>query len=93
MDDMIRQPSKSIYCKKDNEVVELTDFTIKKVIGRGAFGKVFIVEKISDGKIYAMKTIRKDIILETEKLESTLLEKEILKEADHPFMVGMEYVF
>ena len=63
------------------------------MIGRGSFGKVFLVQKISNGKVYAMKSLRKDVILEYDQLEATLLEKKILIEADHQFLVGMEYVF
>ena len=40
-----------------------------------------------------MKSLRKDVILEYEQVESTLLEKEILQKCSHPFLVGMEYVF
>jgi serum/glucocorticoid-regulated kinase 2 len=40
-----------------------------------------------------MKSLRKDVILEHDQLDSTLLEKEILLKANHPFLVGMEYVF
>lgn len=40
-----------------------------------------------------MKSLRKDVILDYDQIESTLLEKEILLKADHPFLVGMEYVF
>jgi len=75
-----------------NDVV-LQDFIIKSVIGRGSFGKVFLVQHKSDGKVYAMKSLRKDVILDFDQVESTLLEKKILLEADHPFLVGMEYVF
>jgi len=63
------------------------------VIGRGSFGKVFLVQKISDDKVYAMKSLRKDVMLDYEQIESTLLEKKILLEANHPFLVGMQYVF
>lgn len=73
--------------------MDLKDFTIKSVIGRGSFGKVFLVQKNSDAKVYAMKSLRKDVILDYEQIESTLLEKDILLQADHPFLVGMEYVF
>jgi serum/glucocorticoid-regulated kinase 2 len=66
---------------------------IKSVIGRGSFGKVFLVQHIEDGKVYAMKSLRKDVIIDYDQIESTLLEKKILLEADHPFLVGMEYVF
>jgi len=40
-----------------------------------------------------MKSLRKDVILDYDQIESTLLEKDILQKADHPFLVGMEYVF
>jgi hypothetical protein len=40
-----------------------------------------------------MKSLRKDVILANDQIESTLLEKDILLKANHPFLVGMEYVF
>lgn len=49
---------------KNEKTVQLKDFQIKSVIGRGSFGKVFLVQKIQDGKVYAMKSLRKDVILD-----------------------------
>ena len=40
-----------------------------------------------------MKSLRKDSILEHDLVDSTLLEKEILQKADHPFLVGLDFVF
>jgi len=40
-----------------------------------------------------MKSLRKDVIIEYDQVESTKLEKDILLKADHPFLVGMSYVF
>ena len=40
-----------------------------------------------------MKSLRKDVIIEYDQVESTRLEKDILLQADHPFLVGMSYVF
>ena len=54
---------------------------------------MFLVQKVSDKAVYAMKSLRKDVILDYDQIESTLLEKDILLKADHPFLVGMEYVF
>ena len=71
----------------------LADFIIKSVIGRGSFGKVFLVQKRGTDNVYAMKSLRKDIIIEYDQVESTRLEKDILLQADHPFLVGMSYVF
>lgn len=85
--------SNTLFVKDKNQDVSLKDFQIKSVIGRGSFGKVFLVQKVQDGKVYAMKSLRKDVILDYDQIESTLLEKDILLKADHPFLVGMEYVF
>ena len=85
----------TIFMKnKQEKPSELKDFKVKSVIGKGSFGKVFLVQKEgNDQKVYAMKSLRKDVILDYDQVESTLLEKEILQKADHPFLVGMEYVF
>ena len=43
--------------------VNIDDFKIQAVIGRGSFGKVYVVIKKDDKKVYAMKTLKKDMIL------------------------------
>ncbi len=40
-----------------------------------------------------MKSIRKDVIIEQDLIESTKLERDILQQADHPFLVGLSYFF
>jgi serine/threonine protein kinase len=40
--------------------VSKDDFFIMKVIGRGGFGKVYMVKKRTTGKVYAMKVLSKD---------------------------------
>ena len=77
----------------EDQNVSLSDFVIKSVIGRGSFGKVFLVQKRGTNNAYAMKSLRKDVIIEYDQVESTKLEKNILMQADHPFLVGMNYVF
>lgn len=39
--------------------ISTEDFKIMKVIGRGTFGKVFMVKKKDTGVIYAMKVLKK----------------------------------
>ena len=51
--------------------VSIEDFTIVRVIGRGSFGKVYLVKKKSDGKVYAMKTLKKDMILRKNQTSNT----------------------
>lgn len=85
--------STTLYSKSGDKKVELKDFDIKTVIGRGSFGKVFLVQKKDSKEVFAMKSLRKDVIIDYDQVESTKLEKEILMQADHPFLVGMHYVF
>lgn len=79
--------------KKELEMPDFKDFKILMVLGRGAFGKVFLGELRQNKQLYAIKSIRKDILIEMDQVENTLLEKEIMFECDHPFLVGMEYLY
>ena len=81
------------YQKKGAVAAKLEDFMMLKIVGKGTFGKVFKVQHNVSKKIYAMKCIRKDVILKNENMDSLKLEKEILYEMNHPFIVGMDYVF
>ena len=74
------------------KTISFDDFNFIMVLGRGTFGKVFLVELKATKKLYAIKSIRKDILLEYEQVESTMLEKQIMIEVDHPFLINMDYV-
>jgi serine/threonine protein kinase len=75
------------------QLASLDDFKIKKVIDKGSFGKVFKVVNVLTGKEYAMKRIRKDVLVEKGQINNTLNEKDILLSSSHPFVLSMEYVF
>jgi serine/threonine protein kinase len=42
----------------------LADFKMIVVLGKGTFGKVFLAEFSRDKQLYAIKVIRKDILIE-----------------------------
>jgi serum/glucocorticoid-regulated kinase 2 len=50
-------------------LANLDSFTIEKVIGKGGFSKVMQVRHKADGRMYAMKILRKDKIKEENKVE------------------------
>lgn len=53
------------YSRPDEQQnAQLSDFVIERVIGRGSFGKVFLVQKRDTGKTYAMKSLNKATLLE-----------------------------
>jgi len=57
----------------------LADFHIKRMIGQGSFGKVYLIErKAKPGDVYAMKVIQKTTIIEEDMLESAQLESQIM---------------
>lgn len=51
--------------------VSKSDFQILKVIGRGSYGKVYMVNYIANNQVYAMKSIKKEIIVKTDQVEGT----------------------
>ena len=73
--------------------VKLEDFEIKMQLGQGTFGRVYLAELPGTDRKFAIKAIRKDVLIEYDQIKSTTLEKDILFEADHPFLCGMEYLF
>ena len=73
--------------------VGVDDFKLIKVIGRGSYGKVCLVQYKKTNELFAMKSLKKDILLDEDQIESTLLEKKILQSLNYPFLVGMVFCF
>ncbi|KAI0832434.1 AGC/NDR protein kinase [Trametes gibbosa] len=71
----------------------LEDFRTVKVIGKGAFGEVRVVQKTDTGKIYAMKTLRKDEMLKKDQLAHVRAERDVLAESNSPWVVQLYYSF
>jgi len=69
------------------------DFDPIKVIGKGAFGEVRLVQKVDTGHVYAMKILRKADMVEKEQVAHVRAERDILVEADHQWVVKMFYSF
>lgn len=75
------------------ERVTKADFQVLKVIGRGGFGKVLLVSKTKTHEILAMKVLRKDFLIETNNVEYSIAERDILRQVRHPYIVGLHYAF
>ncbi|XP_076862649.1 serine/threonine-protein kinase 38-like isoform X2 [Brachyhypopomus gauderio] len=91
---------RSQHARKETEFLRLKrtrlgldDFESLKVIGRGAFGEVRLVQKKDTGHIYAMKILRKADMLEKEQVAHIRAERDILVEADGAWVVKMFYSF
>jgi len=73
------------------------DFELRKVLGKGGYGKVFQVRKLTGddkGKIFAMKVLKKATIVRNSKdTAHTKAERNILEAVKHPFIVDLLYAF
>jgi serum/glucocorticoid-regulated kinase 2 len=63
------------------------------VIGRGSFGKVIQVRKRDTGDIFAMKVLKKEVIIRENMIGHTKQEKSILQRIQHPFIVNLKFAF
>jgi len=71
----------------------LDDFRTVKVIGKGAFGEVRLVQKTDTGKIYAMKTLKKEEMLKKDQLAHVRAERDVLAESNSAWVVQLFYSF
>mgnify|MGYP002631930820 CR=1 FL=1 len=69
------------------------DFELLRVVGQGAFGKVFQVRKKDTGEIFAMKVMKKDRVLEKDHGEYVRAERNALTAVVHPYIVTLRYSF
>jgi len=73
--------------------ITLDDFEILKVLGRGAFGKVMLVEKKDTKQLFALKSMHKEDIIDKDQIEHTKTERYVLEKSRCPFVVGLEFAF
>ncbi|XP_044592863.1 atypical protein kinase C isoform X3 [Cotesia glomerata] len=72
----------------------LADFELIRVIGRGSYAKVLMVELKRTKRIYAMKVIKKALVTDDEDIDWVQTEKHVFETAsNHPFLVGLHSCF
>ena len=70
-----------------------SNFSTVKIIGKGAFGEVKLVQRKTDGKIYALKSLVKTEMFKKDQLAHVRAERDILAESDSPWVVKLHTTF
>ena len=65
--------------------VSKKDFKIQRILGKGAFGKVYLVKYLTGTTLYAMKCLEKEQLADKNQVLNTKIEKEILEINQSPF--------
>ncbi|EGR30003.1 protein kinase domain protein [Ichthyophthirius multifiliis] len=78
---------------KQNNRMSIDQFNLIKVLGKGSYAKVVLVKKKDDGKIFAIKMLKKSYIELKKQVDHIKTERNILVSADHPFIIKLYYSF
>ena len=67
--------------------ITLDDFEFLKVLGKGTFGKVILCREKATQLLYAIKVLKKEVIIAKDEVAHTLTENRVLRNTKHPFLI------
>ncbi|KAJ3299707.1 hypothetical protein HK104_007635 [Borealophlyctis nickersoniae] len=87
-----------ILCCKPEEIdftdeIELNHFNLLRSVGKGAFGKVRVVQHKGTQQIYALKYINKAKCIKMRAVENIIQERRLLEEVENPFVCNLRFAF
>jgi len=86
----VHQAPEAVAAKR---TISLESFQIIRVIGKGSFGKVFLVRDKAHGLLHALKVLKKEHIIRKNQVEHTKTERSVLGYIRHPYIVGLKMAF
>ncbi|KAK6108383.1 Protein kinase domain family protein [Brugia pahangi] len=89
--DMMSMADAAEAARRDK--ISLEDFEFLKVLGKGTFGKVILCKEQRTRKLYAIKILKKEVIIQKDEVAHTLTENRVLQRCKHPFLTQLKYSF
>ena len=77
----------------ESRTLNIKSFNLVTVLGKGSFGRVLLMEKNDTKKLYAIKVILKQKLLNSQKKNHALMERKLLAQITSPFVVKLRYAF
>ena len=82
-----------IKSRKSREKQSIRGYESIAIIGRGAFGEVHVCREKKTGKIYAIKKIKKNILIIKNQIRHVLNEQILMSKASSPWIVELKASF
>jgi RAC serine/threonine-protein kinase len=57
------------------------------MLGKGTFGKVILCREKGTGHLFAIKILKKEVIIAKDEVAHTLTENRVLQTTNHPFLI------
>ncbi|CAI5708274.1 unnamed protein product [Peronospora destructor] len=74
------------------EALTIQDFEMLSVLGKGSFGAVMLVRFKKDGRVFALKIIKKNN-MDPADVQNAMEERQILQRIHHPYICGLVFAF
>ena len=91
--DSLPIPQETQISPSPSTSISMDDFQPLKLLGKGSFGKVILVNYLTNNKVYAMKILKKEEIIKRKQINHIKTERLLLEKLNHPFIAQLQFAF
>jgi len=76
-----------------NNRISMSNFIVHSVLGCGFYGKVMLCENRETHEMVAIKSVHKSKLINSDRVNTIVSERNILTRVEHPFIISMLFAF